>query len=319
MQTLLNIVDATTEHHKNYYETLRLNNENPNIDNLRELKDKASKEEDIFRQKQKDAVPDAPFSKTWHEQLLRRVLRYAHDNGYDGISWTPGKDHADRYDYSKYVDELHYDRRLGELRSVEKGSGIPKVLKDGVNDDNLTKHIEKGPATALKAAADTNPNGIGVITGKDLVVGGMGLKKFYDKDVPDYLDKYTKPFKAKVDTTKIPIHNAPFRVSKSSFNDDGSPRNTFRYIIQANSSSLDHKKIADSHLPFESEQEAHNIKDQLNGDWRHKTVQRLLFTPELHEHVGKPQHLYQKDDYKKQYILGISSIKYSYLSSKIEV
>lgn len=42
-------------------------------------------------------VPDAPFKKTWQELALRRMLRHAAEHGYDGVSWTPGDDHADRY------------------------------------------------------------------------------------------------------------------------------------------------------------------------------------------------------------------------------
>lgn len=42
-------------------------------------------------------VPNAPFKKTWHELALKRMLRYAVDNGYDGIAWTTGEQQTERY------------------------------------------------------------------------------------------------------------------------------------------------------------------------------------------------------------------------------
>ena len=33
-------------------------------------------------------VPDAPFEKNWHELAMKRMLRYAAENGYDKIAWT---------------------------------------------------------------------------------------------------------------------------------------------------------------------------------------------------------------------------------------
>ena len=44
-------------------------------------------------------VPDAPFKKTgqWSMLAIKRMIRYAAENGYDSISWTPGSVHTDRY------------------------------------------------------------------------------------------------------------------------------------------------------------------------------------------------------------------------------
>ena len=53
-------------------------------------------------------VPDAPFKKTWPELLMKRMIRYASENGYDGISWTPGEEQAARYDLSKQIDHVEY-------------------------------------------------------------------------------------------------------------------------------------------------------------------------------------------------------------------
>ena len=43
-------------------------------------------------------VPDAPFKTSWHELAMKRMIRYAVDNGYDALSWTTGETQAARYD-----------------------------------------------------------------------------------------------------------------------------------------------------------------------------------------------------------------------------
>ena len=42
-------------------------------------------------------VPPAPFAKTWHEFVLKRIVRWAAENGFDRIAWTTGEQQADRY------------------------------------------------------------------------------------------------------------------------------------------------------------------------------------------------------------------------------
>jgi len=34
------------------------------------------------------AIPPAPFAKTWHELVMKRVLRIAAEEGYDRVAWT---------------------------------------------------------------------------------------------------------------------------------------------------------------------------------------------------------------------------------------
>ncbi|WP_421849875.1 PLxRFG domain-containing protein [Oricola sp.] len=43
-------------------------------------------------------VPNAPFKTSWPELAFKRALRWAVDNGYERVAWTPGDVQADRYD-----------------------------------------------------------------------------------------------------------------------------------------------------------------------------------------------------------------------------
>lgn len=83
----------------------------------------------------RNRVPSGPFSKSWHEMALRRMLRYAAENGYDRVAWTPGKWQAARWEGADEAAE--------------------------------------------------------------------GMPGFYDKMMPDYLNKYGKKWGAKVGETQL--------------------------------------------------------------------------------------------------------------------
>jgi len=51
----------------------------------------------------RSGVPDAPFKKGWNMLAMKRMIRYAAENGYDTIAWTTGQQQAERYDLSKHV------------------------------------------------------------------------------------------------------------------------------------------------------------------------------------------------------------------------
>lgn len=63
-------------------------------------------------------VPDAPFRTTYHEYVLKRLLRMAAEEGYDSIGWTPADIQADRWSYD-------YE----EGYKIEYDQDIPKFLR----------------------------------------------------------------------------------------------------------------------------------------------------------------------------------------------
>jgi len=66
-------------------------------------------EENIVRS---DKVPDAPFKKNWHELSMKRIIKYAIDNGFEGISFTPADIQAERYPGAKADFTVFYDQVL---------------------------------------------------------------------------------------------------------------------------------------------------------------------------------------------------------------
>ena len=149
-------------------------------------------------------IPDAPFvSKTsdWSSLALKRMVRYAAENGYDSISWTTGDVQAERYDLSKSISRVVYQSNAKRLQAFDK-SGKSVIDQSGVEPDALPDFIGKEAAQKL---IDTEPNNVGVhqLDGADLKVGGEGMKGFYDKILVDAANKLGKKFGAKVGQADI--------------------------------------------------------------------------------------------------------------------
>lgn len=64
----------------------------------------------ILPWKKEGLVPDAPFKTAWPELAMKRILKHAADNGYDQVAWTPGEVQAARYDLSRHIDRLEWER-----------------------------------------------------------------------------------------------------------------------------------------------------------------------------------------------------------------
>ena len=153
------------------------------------------------RMNARSGVPDAPFKKNWHELAMKRLLNYAADKGYDSIAITPGADQAKRFSLSKQVDQIMASQEDGGLRLFARD-------KQGKNHDMGVHPADKladvvGKDLAEKMAMQSKPNEI--YQGVDLEVGGEGMKGFYDKILPDYLNSFGKPYGAQVEMNKFPV------------------------------------------------------------------------------------------------------------------
>jgi hypothetical protein len=155
------------------------------------------------RDADKVGVPDAPFKKNWHELAMKRLLNYAADNGYDSIAITPGAEQAKRYDLSKQIDALEWDERTGRLYAKQKDGSDFDKMADGVTSENLPDYVGKEVAERMMSQPSTGTNRI--LSGVELEVGGEGMKGFYDKMLPDYLNTYGKPYGAQVQMDSVPV------------------------------------------------------------------------------------------------------------------
>lgn len=144
---------------------------------------------------------------------VKRVIALAKEEGFDGVSWTTGEMQAGRYDLSKQISRIEYNDNssggigqaniLGEpsygtLKAYDLNS--KNVIEQYIHDPltELSGYIGKEAAQKLlmQKPIQTRDAGIGVrrrmIEGIDLKVGGEGLKRLYDDQLPGLMKKYGK-------------------------------------------------------------------------------------------------------------------------------
>ena len=90
---------------------------------------------DSLKQKGAGDTPDAPFKDTYHEYVLKRLLRMAAEEGYDSIGWTPADIQSDRWseDYAEAY-RIEYDQEMPKfLRKYGKkwGATVGKTAIEG--------------------------------------------------------------------------------------------------------------------------------------------------------------------------------------------
>jgi hypothetical protein len=156
-----------------------------------------------------DAVPAGPFvgkTEAWVALVLKRMIRYAAEHGYDRVAWTNGAQQAERYDLSKAVRSIMVTPRTDAVT----GEKTRAVTLDVVNSGDVTLGVDaKGVIDAARGMPDAEGKNLSEVIGKDLAdkvmqtergtfsgndlkVGGDGMRSFYDKIVPNVANDVLK-------------------------------------------------------------------------------------------------------------------------------
>jgi hypothetical protein len=160
----------------------------------------------IGEERRKIRVPDAPFKTTWPSLVMKRMIRYAAENGFDKITWTTGEQQADRYDLSQQVDKVVIGRppigsgQVDKLNLYVYKDGNTVLEKDLITPQELADTVGKDLADK---AQDLSPGQTKDYTGVDLKVGGEGMKGFYDKMLPSEVNKIVKKWGGKVGDSQL--------------------------------------------------------------------------------------------------------------------
>jgi len=155
-----------------------------------------------------DAVPDLPFKKNWQDIVLKRMIRYAAENGFDAIAMTGGNIQKDRYDLSKHIDTLSYNETTGSINGYKDGESV--LFKQDVTKDNLADYVGKEVAKKIQEAEYEKITMEGAenvkmkrLSGLDLQVGGEGLGEMYDKIFNKSLKKIGKKHGAEIESKQL--------------------------------------------------------------------------------------------------------------------
>ena len=172
-------------------------------------------------------VQKAPFledTNQWAGLSMKRMIKWASDEGFDSIAWTTGKQQAKRYDLSKQIDSITYDPASKLLYAYKKDNYEPVIRGKFVEPENLDDYIgkeaakkllatklKKMPERKLHPSRIASPTFTGdmfpthILEGQELEIGGEGMAGFYDKILVDQAKKIGKKHGAKVEKVSLSV------------------------------------------------------------------------------------------------------------------
>ena len=168
---------------------------------------------------QRSSVPNAPFKKSWPELALKRMIRYAAENGFDRITWTTGRQQAERYNLAKFIKGIQTVKNANPFRGAAGEAVEPQyhlraydktgrdVIHQAFSESELEGVVGKEMAERIIERSKENPEQH--FQGLDLQTGGEGMKGFYDQMLPSIANKLAKKYGGKVGETKIGTGHEP--------------------------------------------------------------------------------------------------------------
>ena len=152
------------------------------------------------------SIPAAPFEKNWAELAMKRMLRYAAENGFDKIAWTTGEQQAERYNLGAVMTGLKaYKTYSGEYYVMPYNNGaigeFTKEYSEKELADTFGKELAADIIANAENATEDNPY---EIEGEELRFGGSGMKTFYDTMLVNFMNKYGKKWGVKVGEVTMP-------------------------------------------------------------------------------------------------------------------
>ena len=148
------------------------------------------------------AVPNQPFKKTgsWAMLGVKRAIRWAAENGFEQVAWTPGEVQVKRYEEAlrKIVDRVEWtktDKGI-QLRGFKQGI---KVTDTTEKESTLSGAVGKSMGSQII----DSPKQTGVIEGDNITIDDTGMLEFYDEILKNSIGKFVKKFGAKVGVSEV--------------------------------------------------------------------------------------------------------------------
>ena len=125
------------------------------------------------------AVPDAPFvadTQKWVALVMKRLIRYAVDQGAETVAWTRGDQQVEIYGswLKRQVDTILWQKVEGGIQIAAKQGDQVKV-NQLFDEKELERNIG---ASMLKLIVDS-PEQSGEIAGDNLTIDDQGMNNFY--------------------------------------------------------------------------------------------------------------------------------------------
>jgi len=175
--------------------------------------------------KYKDMVPAGPFTDNWHKMALKRVMKYAADNGYTRVGFSKAQPQVNRWGTDVVAWEKVPDGAWIVTATEQRGGRAGNInLEDDArargilqenrrlivdNRDDLYAAVAKigrGKSEAeLQKLTDRiwkqmQEKDVGIVAPRE-----AGMKKFYDEDLEGSLKKYANTYKGKYGQTTLDV------------------------------------------------------------------------------------------------------------------
>ena len=175
-------------------------------------------EEDLNDIEVNRKVPAAPFEKNWHELAMKRMLRYAAENGVDTLAWTTGIQQAERYNLGDYLNRVTVE----PSRAEDNSEGVDCYRMHFYTLYNATIDLTVNREGVILNGQYENHNFTGTrlhkLIGHEFAdrilhtdmdensveykmeghVGGEKIKTFYDEMLPNVMNRYGKQWGVQV-------------------------------------------------------------------------------------------------------------------------
>ena len=163
-------------------------------------------EKAIRQYERMNRVPAAPFEKNWAELAMKRMLRYAAENGYDKVAWTTGDQQSERYDLSKAVDYIDAERNSDGTYNINVATvDDSHYLQEGsISEKRLGELVGKDITVGIINSIDNSDDNKAHIEADDMSIGGSGMKTFYDTMLVNFMNKYGKKWGVEVGEVTMP-------------------------------------------------------------------------------------------------------------------
>lgn len=198
--------DMTSKYGDQYWTGDATNEEVAHWELLRSELDRLGLIYENIAEKQRKSVPEAPFEKNWAELAMKRMLRYAAENGFDKVAWTKGDQQAERYSLGAVLQGLKaYKTSPNTYYVIPYNNGaIGEFVKEYTEKelaDTFGKELAAKIIANTENATEDNPY---EIEGDGLRIGGEGMRAFYDQMLPSFMRKYGKKWGATVQDVTLP-------------------------------------------------------------------------------------------------------------------
>lgn len=159
-----------------------------------------------------EASDRPPFSKEWVLLGVKQAIQEAIETGKDSVAWINGQQTADRYDLSKHLSHIQYEKlETGNYNVTAFGTSGGTVWNGTqVNLKDLETHLGKDIVDKInKGLGKSDGKRVKRIEGLDLKIGGEWAKELYDKILPNTVNRYVKKWGSKVEEIELPLTNVP--------------------------------------------------------------------------------------------------------------